>query len=143
MNHVQKGVQLFNSGFNCAQAVLAAFSEDLGLDALTALKLGSGFGGGIGCSGEVCGAMTGAVMALGLKYGSGQVVDKAAKYELYRKAKMLADEFRLQCGSLYCRDLLGFDLSTPEGQAIAGQPGAFERCDGFVNIAAELLEEML
>lgn len=143
MNRVQKAIQLFNSNYNCSQAVLAAFAEDLGLDTPTALKLGAGFGGGIGCSGEVCGALVGAVMTLGLKYGSCVGEDKAAKNEMYRKARLLADEFKLRTGSLYCRDLMGFDLSTPKGQAMAKQPSAFERCDGFVSIAAEILEEML
>lgn len=143
MNHTQKAVQLFGEGFNCAQALLAAFAEDLGMDVPTALKVASGFGGGIGRTGEVCGALTGAVMVLGLKYGSGQAMDKTAKYELYRKVQKLTEDFKLQTGSLYCRDLLGFDFLTPQGQMMAAQPGAFERCDGFVAAAAELAEQML
>ncbi|MCI0499010.1 MAG: C-GCAxxG-C-C family protein [Planctomycetales bacterium] len=143
MNRAQKAVQMFNSNFNCAQSILAAFADELNLDQATALKLGSGFGGGIGCSGEVCGGVTGAAMALGLRYGTADPDDQAAKTAVYRKVRAFADEFKLRTGSLYCRDLMGFDMSTSEGQAVAAYPGAFERCDGFVRIAAELLEEML
>ncbi|MBP8605910.1 MAG: C_GCAxxG_C_C family protein [Phycisphaerae bacterium] len=143
MKHTQKAVQLFGAGLNCAQAVLAAFAEELGMDTPTALKVASGFGGGIGRTGQVCGALTGAVMVLGLKYGCGQAMDKTAKYELYRKVQKLTEEFKLRTGSLYCRDLLGFDFLTPQGQMMAAQPGAFEQCDGFVHTAAELAEEML
>jgi C_GCAxxG_C_C family probable redox protein len=141
MSKSLEAVKIFNSGFNCAQAVLAAFCEPLGLDRPTALKVASGFGGGLGAQGEICGALTGAIMALGLKFGSGEA-DAAAKAETYRKTRQLAEEFKLRTGSLYCRDLLGFDLGTPQGQIQAKVPGSFEKCDDFVRIAAEILEEM-
>ena len=135
--------KLFDGGYNCSQAILAAFSESLGLDAKTALMLASGFGGGMGGMGGACGALTGAIMVLGFKYGSADSMDKTAKNEMYRKTRILAEEFKLRTGSLYCRDLLGFDMSTDEGQLAAKQPNAFHDCPQFVRVAAEILEEML
>lgn len=141
MSKSLEAVKIFNSGFNCAQAVLAAFCEPLGLDRATACRLASGFGGGIGAQGEICGALSGAIMVMGLKFGSAEA-DKTAKAETYRKTRQLAEEFKLRTGSLYCRDLLGFDLGTPEGQTQAKVPGSFDKCDDFVKIAADILQEM-
>jgi C_GCAxxG_C_C family probable redox protein len=143
MNRIQKAMQLFSSNFNCAQAVLAAFADELGLDESAALKLASGFGGGIGCTGGVCGALSGAVMAMGLRYGTADALDKTTKLEVYRKVRRLTEEYKLRTGSTICRELMGFDMSTPQGQRLAKVPGAFDRCDDFVRIAAEVLEEML
>ena len=143
MNRVQKAIQLFNSNYNCSQAVLAAFADKAGLDDPTALKLASGFGGGIGCSGGTCGALTGAVMALGLCCGTADPSDKTAKVEVYRKVRRLTEEYKLRTGSTICRELMGFDMSTPQGDEMSKMPGAFDRCDDFVRIAAEILEEML
>lgn len=143
MDRVQKAVELFNSNFNCSQAILTAFAGAKGLDESTSLKLASGFGGGIGCSAGVCGALTGAVMVMGLFCGTADPTDKTTKNEIYRKVRSLSEEFKLRAGSTICRDLMGFDMSTSQGQAMAKLPGAFDRCDDFVRIAAEILEEML
>jgi C_GCAxxG_C_C family probable redox protein len=143
VNRVQKAIQLFNSNYNCSQAVLAAFADEAGLDEPTALKLASGFGGGFGCSGGTCGALTGAVMAMGLCCGTADSADKTTKMEVYRKVRQLTEEYKLRTGSTICRELMGFDMSTPVGEKMSKQPGAFDRCDDFVRIAAEILEEML
>lgn len=143
MNRVQKAVQLFNSDFNCSQAILAAFAETSGLDESAALKLASGFGGGIGCTGSTCGALTGAVMAMGLHCGTADSADKTTKLGIYRKVRRLTEEYKLRTGSTICRELMGFDMSTPDGEKMSKMPGAFDRCDDFVRIAAEILEEML
>lgn len=143
MDRVQKALQLFNDGFNCSQAILAAFTNSTGLEEETALKVAAGFGGGIGQTGGACGALTGAVMVIGLHYGTGDCTDKTTKLEVYRKVRRLSEEYKFRAGSTICRDLLGFDMSTPEGQRMAKAPGAFDRCDDFVRIAAEILVEML
>ena len=143
MSRVRKAVQLFSSHFNCSQAILAAFADCAGIDEATALKVASGFGGGIGCTGGTCGALTGAVMVMGLLHGTADAADKTTKLEVYRKVRLLTEEYKLRAGSTICRDLIGFDMSTPQGQQAAKAPGAFDRCDDFVRIAAETLEEML
>jgi C_GCAxxG_C_C family probable redox protein len=143
MDSKEKAIQLFNQGFNCSQAVLAAFADAVKIDEATALKVASGFGGGIGCTGGTCGALTGAVMVMGLRYGTAHAADKTSKLELYRKVRLLTEEYKLRAGSTICRDLVGFDMSTPQGQLAAKAPHAFDRCDDFVRMAAEILEEML
>ena len=102
MDHSKKAVELFKSGYNCSQAVFGAFAEDLGLDMDTALKISSSFGGGMGRMREVCGALTGAFMVLGMLNGGYD-----AKAEHYRKIQELSEEFRKQNGSIICRELLG------------------------------------
>lgn len=122
MDRVQKATQLFNSNNNCSQAVLAAFADTLGLDESTALKLASDFGGGIGCTGGTCGALTGAVMVMGMRYGTADSPDKTTKLEVYRKVRRLTEEYKLRTGSTICRELLGFDMSSEEGQTMSKTP---------------------
>lgn len=143
MDKITESVALFDSGFNCAQAVLAPRAEELGLPRQAALKLAAGFGGGIGQTGRVCGALSGACMLVGLKYGRTDGADKALKLKNYEQARVVIDKFRARAGHVDCKDLLGFDMLTPEGQAACKQPGAFDRCPEFVRIAAEIAAEEL
>lgn len=143
MDSVECAVSLFQKGYNCAQAILAAWCERFGLPQDTAVKLAGGFGGGIGRNGEICGALTGAILVLGLRYGTADPNDKNTRYDLYRRTRDLMRRFKDNAGSLYCRQLLGFDMGTPEGLAASQKPGAFDECPQFVRIAAELLEKLL
>lgn len=143
MTPAERAVSLFQEGFNCSQSVLAAWCGRFGLEEETALKMAGGLGGGIGRTGGICGALTGAILVLGLRYGTADPKDKNTKYDLYRKTQTLMEQFKANADSLYCRQLLGFDLSTPEGLAASKRPGAFEECPQFVRLAAELLENFL
>lgn len=129
---------------NCAQSVFRVFSEDLGLDEDLALSVAQGFGGGMGHTGSVCGAVTGAYMALGLasrtyKDNARQNIDKtyALMGEFSRKFKELN-------GSTNCSELLGYDLSTPEGMTAAREKAVFlTMCPNFVNDAVKIVEDLL
>lgn len=143
MDRVKKAVDLFEDGFGCPQAVLAAYADLFGLDEQAALKIASGFGGGLGQMGDACGALTGAMMVLGLKYGTTDPSDKTAKLANYRKMRDLTEEFKLQAGAMQCRDLLGFDMLSEDGRLAAKKPGAFHDCPGYVRMAAKIVEEML
>ena len=141
MSGVQDAVARFDDGYSCAQAVFSAYAEKLGMDRQTALKVSAGFGGGMGRMGETCGAITGAFMALGLKYGGPDSESKDKTYELVRE---LADRFRARHGSLECRELLGCDVSTPEGRQRAKEQGLHSTvCTQIVRDAAEILEGLL
>lgn len=130
------------SGHNCSQAVLAAFGPDLGLDRDACLSVARGFGGGIGRLGETCGAVTGAVMVLGLRE-SGARDPEEAKERTYRRVRVFFERFRSQHGSTVCRALIGCDLSTPAGLDHARAAGLFTtRCPAFVRSAVEFLEEL-
>ena len=142
MSLPEQAVKTFSGGLNCTQAVLSVFCERFGLERQQALRLATGFGGGIGMGGDICGAVSGAIMALGLKYGICEP-DKEAKARMYRLTGALKEEFSRRAGSILCRDLLGFDLSTAEGREKMKAPGSFDCCNDFVRIAAEITEEML
>ena len=102
-NHAERAVDLFREGYNCAQAVFAAFCDVTGMDFQTALRLSSSMGGGMGRLREVCGACTGMFLAAGLLYGYDDPADPAAKAMHYLRIQMLAAEFRSQHGTLICR----------------------------------------
>ena len=105
--YAQKAKDLFNNGYNCAQAVFCAFSDVMGIDEETALKLSSSFGGGMGRLREVCGAVSGAFMVLGCLYGYTSPKDDAAKKDHYSRIQQFAKEYALNNGSYICRELLG------------------------------------
>ena len=144
MNKVERAVSCFNDGFSCSQAVLSTYGEQFGLDRETALKVAGAFGGGMGHMGETCGAVTGALMVTGLKYGQTRVEDKEPKKKTYRLVKEFAEKFKVRNGSINCTELLGCDLSTPEGMQRAKERGLFTTvCPKFVQDAAEILEELI
>lgn len=105
--HEEKAKQLFLEGYNCAQAVFCAFSDELGIDQETAMKISSSFGGGMGRLREVCGAVSGMFMAAGVKYGYSVPGAGDEKKEHYARIQQLAGTFKEKNGSIVCRDLLG------------------------------------
>ena len=134
---IEKAVDYYSKNFNCAQSVFAAFSEKYGLDEKTALKTASGFGAGLR-NGEVCGAVAGAVMAIGLRYGQYDSEDAEAKKICYQKTEEFADKFREENGAVSCRELLGHDVRTE--RELIMQKNLFKtKCAGFVKAAADLL----
>lgn len=143
MTHIDKAKKYFEQKFHCSQAVLAAFSEDLGLTEKQALKLGGCFGGGM-CKGEVCGACTGALMALGLKYGQCEVGDVDSKLKTNDITVRFLDLFREKNGSYMCKELLGCDLATQQGKIYAQENNLFtEFCPKMVVSAVEIAERLL
>jgi len=138
---VKQALNAFGAGYNCAQAVISAFADSLGMDRETALRFAGGFGGGLR-SGEVCGAISGAVMAIGLKYGQTDAADKAAKEQCNRMTIEFMDQVRKEQGTVLCRDLLGYDVRDEK----AGQAMAPERkraiCNQAIEKAVVILENM-
>lgn len=141
----ETAVEMFLGGYNCAQAVLYAFCTESGLDKDTALKLACGFGGGLGRKQGTCGAVTGGIIALGLKYGRGERQDQSFTEETYRKVRELLWQFESKHGTSNCRTLLmGCDLGTPEGQRYFKENDLRNKsCKGFVKTVADTLEHML
>ena len=128
------------SRFNCAQTVFSLFAKDLGLDEKTALKIASGFGGGMACA-ETCGAVTGSYMVIGMKHGHA-VSDPEKKAITKLQIQKFNDKFKKRFGSLICKELTGFDISTPGGSAAARNANVFEtRCPVFIKTACNILEE--
>jgi len=143
MNKSDEATMLFSKGFNCSQSVVSVFCEDLGLNQEVALKISCGFGGGM-CQGEICGAVTGAVMVLGLKYGQNEAGDKEAKEKTYEIVKEFSNRFKDINGSIICKELLDFDLSKENARKIAKEKGLFTTiCPKVIRDAVTILEDTL
>ncbi len=145
MTKSEQAISKFTGGYNCAQSVFYAFCEDLGVDQDTALKVACGFGAGMGRKGEVCGAVTGGIMALGVKYGRGEKEDRAVTDAAYVKVRELMDQFASRNGTCICRQLLhGCDLTTEDGQKYFKENDLLNKsCKPCVQSAVEILETML
>jgi C_GCAxxG_C_C family probable redox protein len=109
-----------------------------------ALQIAQGFGGGMGRMAQTCGAVTGAFMVLGLKYGNADKHDKEAKERVYGLVREFVHRFESRNSSIVCRELLGCDISKPEGVMVAKENGLFTSvCPKMVREAAEILDEMI
>jgi len=144
VNRIEKAVLCFQQGFSCSQALLSAYSEQFGLDQETALRVAGAFGSGMGRMGETCGAVTGAFMIIGLKYGKTKASDEQTKEKAYSLVKEFTERFKLRNGSVLCRELLGCDLGTQEGMKLAKEKDLIDTlCPKFVQDASEIIEEIL
>ena len=131
----------FAQKFNCSQSVFSAFAPKFGIQDEIALKLASPFGGGTAHQGHVCGAVTGALMVLGLQKGSATL---ETKDETYRLAEEYIKRFKELHGSILCRELTGHDISKPGELEKAREEGVFQTtCPGLVKDAAELVAEFI
>jgi len=137
-------VEIFNKGFNCAQAVLASHSEDYGLDTTFAKKLGGAFIGGIANNGEVCGAVSGVLMLIGLKYGQYIENDLESKEKTINKTNEYIKIFEKEFGSIICRELLKYDIKIKEEAIKAKESGIFKTlCPVLVKRSVEIFEGIL
>lgn len=143
MTHTEKANKYFSEKFHCSQAVLAAFANELGLTDEQALKLGACLGSGMR-KGEVCGACTGALMVLGLKYGQSQKEDIDSRMKANNVTDLFLDEFKDINGSYVCKELLRCDISTKDGIEMALEKKLFtEFCPKMVESAVEIVERIL
>jgi C_GCAxxG_C_C family probable redox protein len=142
MSHTENALGLFAEGANCAQAVLAAFNDQTGLEQDKAIRIAGSFGGGMKQA-LTCGAVTGALMVLGMKYGSPDHTDMKEKARITAITRGFATHFIARHGTVSCRDLLGLDISTKEGHDEAVAKGLFKsQCTQFISSAVAILEEM-
>lgn len=143
MKHSELSKQYFSRKFNCSQSVFAALAQDLGLSEKQALKIGGCFGSGMR-KGEVCGACTGALMALGLKYGHFDVDDLESKQKTNEITEEFLDLFKKENGSYMCKELLGCDIATAQGRQYALNNNLFtEFCPKMVESATIIAEKLL
>ncbi len=139
-----QAADLYKSGFNCAQAVFATYAEEYGLEKTAALKIACGFGAGMGRRQEVCGAISGAILMIGSKYGKTLKDDKPANELTYKLVRELSEQFCAKHGSISCKELLGCNLQTPEGQQFFKEHNySVVKCARYVHDAAELAEHLL
>jgi C_GCAxxG_C_C family probable redox protein len=143
MDNKQKALDIFSKQFNCAQAVFAALAEEIGIERETALKAAACFGGGMRC-GEVCGAVTGALMALGIRFGSAKENDPEGKAEAYKRSAAFLEKFREKHGTILCRELLGYNPGVPEDAEKIRELGLHDKvCHQAILDAVEIAEEII
>jgi len=132
-------VKLFSGNFNCAESVFKATCETFGVEGHGLVpRVASGFGAGFGRLGHVCGALTGGIMGLGAVFGRDAA--DGDRDRIYSRVVRLEKEFRERCGSIGCRDIIGYDMTTPEGMKAAKESGVFEtKCVACVRAAAEIV----
>ncbi len=140
-NRVEQALALFEGGMACSQAILATYGPLFGFDRDEAVRIARGFGGGMGRLSETCGAVTGAFMAISLKFDG---TDKQTKEDTYALMQEFARRFKAKHHSLNCTQLLDCDLGKPEGQAKFRELGRMQsHCICYVREAAQHLEELL
>ncbi len=144
MNKVQQAKSLFFDGYSCSQSVLMTYAALFDLKPETAARIAAPFGGGVARRGETCGAVNGAFMVLGLKYGHTSAADLDSKEKTYHGVEQFISQFQERYGSILCNDLLDCDISTPEGLQSAHDSQLFvTRCPIFVGDAIEILDQIM
>lgn len=143
MSKVSDAVDLFRGGCACSQAIAATYGPPLGLERDQATRIAAPFAGGMRMA-ETCGAVTGALMVLGMRYCTADCETPAGRQRINTVAGDFVAGFRERNGSVACKALLGCDISTPEGMAAAREQNLFRTtCPKFVQDAGEILEGML
>ena len=135
----------FMSGLNCSQAVAAAFAEEMNMPKSLVEKLTVGFGGGMGRMREVCGAVTGMFMVVGILYGYDDAKDYEGKKDTYALVQELANQFKAETGSIICRELLGLDGkdNSPVPSKRTEEYYKKRTCEDKVGLAAKILDEYI
>lgn len=144
MEPLEQAQMLFKEGYSCSQSILMAFAPLFDLDRETAARLAASFGGGVARRGETCGAVNGAFMVLGLKFGHTSALDLDSKEKTYRAVQEFISQFQMRNRSITCNQLLDLDVSTPDGLQTAHDTQLFStRCPGFVEDAVDILDQLL
>lgn len=144
--HSDRAVELFKSGYNCSQAVFAAFCDKIGMPEETALRVAAGLGGGVGRMREVCGTICGAAMLAGMVYGATDGSDREAKALTYKKVQEIISIFKQKNHSIVCRELLGLSENTPISSTPDARTAAYYKkrpCVQIVEDVAKAAEAVL
>lgn len=143
MNHVDKAEKYFSNNFNCSQAVFTTFATEMGIEEEVALKVATQFGGGAR-KGEMCGAVSGALMVLGLKFGHCNAQDNEEKQKAYHIAEDFMNRFIEEKGTVVCRELLGYDLTKEEDKQKIMELNLFKTtCPEMIRCATAIVEKMI
>jgi C_GCAxxG_C_C family probable redox protein len=140
-DQTQIALARFSQGFSCSQSVFSAFAAQFGIAEDLALKIASPFGGGVARQGEVCGAVTGALMVIALKHGT---ITPEKKEEIYKISQEFIHRFEEKHGSIVCRKLVGYDISISEEFQQAREKKVFEKnCPALVKDAADIVKLLI
>lgn len=136
-------VELFEKGYNCAQAVAVAFCDEIGMTPDAAAAMASSFGGGMGRMREVCGAVSGMLLVAGILYGYQTPGDDEVKKEHYQRVQQMAESFRQQAGSIICREILKNPPSDPNPTVRSAEFYQLRPCSRMVLYAAEIMDDYI
>ena len=142
----ERAVELFHEGFNCSQAVFAAFAEPMNLDFDTCLRISSPIGGGVARLREVCGAVTAALMVYGYFHGNTDGPDQDAKARVYEEARVLVNEFKDEWHTIICRELLGVTENPDSTVKTAPRTAEYYQtrpCEKCIACAARIAEKYI
>ena len=140
MDHGMKAAELFLGGYNCAQAVVVAFCDELGMTEAQAARMASSFGGGMGRMREVCGAVSGMLLVAGILYGYDTPGDDVSKKRHYTLVQQLAGQFREEVGSIVCREILKNPSSDPNPTPRTAEFYKTRPCARMVLLAGNILD---
>ncbi len=144
MSKVEEVLLSFKEGFSCSQVIPFTYGPELNLDRETAMKISAAFGAGLSRSGNICGAVSSAIMVISLKHGYSRVGDSEGKEKIFSLVNEFIKSFIYLNGSVQCSDLIGCDLSTDEGLTLAREKNLFHTvCPKFIADAAILMEPVL
>jgi C_GCAxxG_C_C family probable redox protein len=143
MDKTEKALSYFKEQYNCSQSVFAAYSEKFGIKEIDAHKIAIGFGGGIGRTQDICGAVTGAIMVLGCKYFNENDI-AGSKTIVYEKTKEFIAKFKEIHKTVNCLELTGVDINKEGGSGLFKTLNIHEnKCNGYVKDACKILDEMI
>ena len=142
-DYASYAAELFEGGYNCAQAVAVAFSDVIGLEPKAAAAMASSFGGGMGRMREVCGAVSGMLLVAGILYGYDTPGDDEVKAAHYQRVQEMAGQFRAEAGSIICREILKNPPSDPSPTPRSEEFYKMRPCTRMVYVAAEILSNYI
>ncbi|PKN76694.1 MAG: hypothetical protein CVU52_03600 [Deltaproteobacteria bacterium HGW-Deltaproteobacteria-10] len=132
------------SGFNCAQAIIKAYADEVGINQEDAVRMASALGGGVGRNGNICGAVSGAALIIGMKFGTTDPVNFPAKEKAYNKTNELMDRFATENKSVLCKELIPYDMKDPQELKKAREAGVFvKQCPLYVLSSGRILESII
>jgi C_GCAxxG_C_C family probable redox protein len=144
MNKSEIASEYMKKGYNCAQAIMKAYSGEVGLNQEDAIRMASALGGGVGRNGHICGAVSAAALIIGMKFGTIDPVDFPAKEKAYNKTNELLDRFSAENKSVLCKELIDYEMKNQEELKKAREAGVFtKQCPLYVLSAAKILESII
>jgi C_GCAxxG_C_C family probable redox protein len=144
MNKSEIASGYMKKGYNCAQSIMKAYASEVGMNEEDAIRMASVLGGGVGRNGHICGAVSGAALIIGMKFGTIDPVDFLAKEKAYNKANELLEKFSAENKSVLCKELIPYDMKNPAELKKAREAGVFvKQCPLYVLSAGRILESII
>jgi C_GCAxxG_C_C family probable redox protein len=144
MNKPEIASEYMRKGFNCAQSIIKAYANEVGMNQEDAVRMTSALGGGVGRNGHICGAVSAAALIIGMKFGTTDPANFPAKEKAYNKTNELLEKFSAENKSVLCKELIGYDMKNPEELKKAREEGVFtKQCPLYVLSAGRILESII